>query len=330
MITIAVICAASLALGGMGAMGVMRLARFGGGTGLMDTPNGRSLHSVPTPKGGGVGILCAFLVASFSLSLHWAFWLPATVAAGAGLLGDISDLSPRLRLFLQFVAAAVFICGVTYWENSHIAFANILFWTVFMAGTANFYNFMDGINGIAGITAVVAFGLIALFAVTGGREGAAVPLSLCVISGAIGFLPLNIPKARVFMGDVGSVFLGFLFAGMVFRLSESMTDFLVLVSFLFPFYADELVTMAIRLRAGESLFKAHRRHLYQILSHEFGYPHWAVACGFGTGQLLVGGAALYLGRKVGLPAVCGLVLAAFLAFAGLSFGCRLRAARIRA
>lgn len=330
MVRIEVICAVSLALGAMGATGVTWVARLGGAGGLMDTPNGRSLHSVPTPKGGGVGILCAFLLASFCLSLHWTFWLPATVAALAGLLGDIADLSVRLRLFLQFVAAAVFICGVTYWENSHIAFANILFWTVFMAGTANFYNFMDGINGIAGITAVVAFGLMALFAVIEGRDGAVVPLCLSVICAAMGFLPLNIPKARVFMGDVGSVFLGFLFAGLVFLLSESMTDFLVLVSFLFPFYADELVTMAIRLRAGESLFKAHRRHLYQLLSHEFGYPHWVVAFGFGMLQLLVGGSALYLGQKSGLPVVCGLLLGAFLAFAGLSFGCRRRMLRIRA
>ena len=314
-------CALSLAVGAAGAFGILRR---GGSAGLMDTPNGRSLHTVPTPKGGGIGILLAFIGTCLWLSLSWVFWVPAALCAVAGFLGDLSDLSPRLRLGLQFLAAGLFVWGVARWEQAALPLVPAALWCVFMVGTANFYNFMDGIDGIAGITAAVGFGLVALFATVEGRGGAAVPVCLSVISAAIGFLPFNLPKARVFMGDVGSVLLGFLFACLVFRLSRDVCDFLVLVAFLFPFYADELVTMAIRIRDGESLLAAHRRHLYQILAYEYGYAHWRVATAFGALQLLVGCAALYLGRALGALWVFGFVAAAFMAFAAVSFSCRRR------
>jgi len=94
---------------------------------------------------------------------------------------------------------------------------------------------MDGINGIAGITGVVAFGLIALFGVVSGAHGSLIFLSFCMGLACLGFLPFNMPKARVFMGDVGSVLLGFVFAGLVLGLSRSFIDFVVLCAFLFPF-----------------------------------------------------------------------------------------------
>jgi Fuc2NAc and GlcNAc transferase len=79
----------------------------------------------------------------------------------------------------------------------------------------------------------------------------------------IGFLPFNVPKAKVFMGDVGSILLGFIFSGMAVYLFNDVLDFICLSSFLFPFYADELTTMIVRLKDGENLTNAHRRHLYQ-------------------------------------------------------------------
>ena len=108
---------------------------------------------------------------------------------------------------------------------------------------------MDGINGIAGITGVVAFGLIALFAALSGGSDSFIILGVCMGLACMGFLPFNVQnKARVFMGDVGSVLLGFVYAGLVVGLSYSLNDFMVLCAFLFPFYADELTTLYVRIR----------------------------------------------------------------------------------
>jgi Fuc2NAc and GlcNAc transferase len=104
----------------------------------------------------------------------------------------------------------------------------------------------------------------------------------------MGFLPFNVPKAKVFMGDVGSVLLGFVFAGMVVYLSNDVLDFICLSSFLFPFYADEFITMMVRLKDGENLTKAHRRHLDQLLANEGNIPHWKVSFGYGLFQFLIG------------------------------------------
>ena len=90
------------------------------------------------------------------------------------------------------------------------------------------------------------------------------------------------------MGDVGSILLGFVFAGMVVFLSGNLLDFICMAGFLFPFYADELNTMIVRLRDGENLTKPHRRHLYQLLANEYGIAHWKVSLGYGLFQLIVG------------------------------------------
>jgi len=104
----------------------------------------------------------------------------------------------------------------------------------------------------------------------------------------LGFLPFNMPSARVFMGDIGSIFLGGLFGGLVYIHSRTLVDFLCMVSFLFPFYADELTTMIVRLKDDENLTRPHRRHLYQLLTNEKHLPHWQVSVLYGLIQLGVG------------------------------------------
>jgi len=128
-----------------------------------------------------------------------------------------------------------------------------------------------------------------------------------VIGGVIGFLPFNMPRARLFMGDAGSIFLGFLFAVTICISSRSWTEFFVLASFLYPFYADEAVTMAERIWRGESLMQPHRRHLYQFLANELGVAHWKVSAGYGLVQLVVILFAVVAGRQ-GLWAVLALDL----------------------
>ncbi len=120
------------------------------------------------------------------------------------------------------------------------------------------------------------------------------------------------------MGDVGSILLGFVFAGMVVWLSKSLLDFVCLTAFLFPFYADELTTMVVRLRDGESLLNPHRRHLYQLLANEYEIPHWKVSVGYGFTQLLIGISILLI-KDIGNMAVISTLAFYFCGFIMLSF-----------
>jgi Fuc2NAc and GlcNAc transferase len=125
------------------------------------------------------------------------------------------------------------------------------------------------------------------------------------------------PKARVFMGDVGSILLGFAFAGMVVWLSKSLLDFVSLAAFLFPFYADELTTIVVRLRDGESLLNPHRRHLYQLLANEYGIAHWKVSLGYGLFQLIVGISIILIKTNSNIAVISALIFY-FCAFTMLS------------
>ena len=116
----------------------------------------------PTPKGGGIGILAAFVFASLILKVSPAFWVPACLLSFVSLLGDKAEIHPKLRLPIQFVAAIVFLLLFLFFSPSDnstaIAVILLLVFSVFIVGTANWYNFMDGINGIAAITAIVVLG----------------------------------------------------------------------------------------------------------------------------------------------------------------------------
>jgi len=123
------------------------------------------------------------------------------------------------------------------------------------------------------------------------------------------------------MGDVGSILLGFSFAAIVVFFSKSPLDFVCLAGFLFPFYADELTTMAVRIRNGENLLRPHRKHLYQLLANEKGIAHWKVSMGYGLLQLFIGVAVIRI-RPVGLVAVIVLLGVCFLGFSLFGFSVR--------
>ncbi|SLM30001.1 WecA (fragment) [Desulfamplus magnetovallimortis] len=159
---------------------------------------------------------------------------------------------------------------------------------MFIAATANFYNFMDGINGIAALSGVICFLLSALFNVFYSSIDPFTFISLVAAGACMGFLPMNFPSARVFMGDVGSLFLGFLFASVVLVNSFSINEFLVYISFLFPFYCDEITTMAVRLYSGDNILHAHRKHLYQLLVNEMGISHLKVTIFYAMVQAVYG------------------------------------------
>lgn len=304
-----------------GLFGAWLIAYKGRFLGLIDNPNKRSSHLNPTPKGGGIGIVFAFVFASVCAGIGAAFWIPACVIALFSLLVDRVDLSPKIRLLFQFLAAISLLLLAYPLLHAPYSLPITVFLAVFIVGTANIYNFMDGIDGIAAITGIVGFGLLSLFLlVEDGEKGFAL-LSSCIAFSCLGFLPFNMPKAKVFMGDVGSILLGFSFAAIVVIVSKSILDFACLAGFLFLFYADELTTMAARIKHGENLLKPHRRHLYQLLANEKRIPHWKISISYGLVQLIIGITILLL-RPFGLYVVLLLLAVFFLAFVMVSSAVR--------
>lgn len=264
------------------------VSRFGSKIALVDAPNERSSHSFPTPRGGGIGIWIAFLCIGIFVIKEAVF---TSIAGVAGLLGFLEDrftFSPKLRLLIQLIISVLFVLLFSGLPTSLTPTVSFLFWLMFITGTANFYNFMDGINGIAGLTGFVGFGLMAYFSSFIINEPEIALISTALSSACLGFLPFNFPKARIFMGDIGSIFLGFVFASFVLKLSVSINIFLCLSMFLSTFYADVILTMYYRYQGGENLMMAHRSHLYQYMSNELKIPHWIVSsiyvflqCSFG-------------------------------------------------
>jgi UDP-N-acetylmuramyl pentapeptide phosphotransferase/UDP-N-acetylglucosamine-1-phosphate transferase len=313
--------AASLVLGGVGAWFV---SRWGKPLGLLDRPNERSSHDGVVPKGGGIGILAAFLVASWTVGLPGLTWVCVGLISLLSLYGDRREIPPKVRLSVQFLGSVGLLFALFYWVGrGWPVFFLIPVLSIFVVGTANYYNFMDGINGIAGITGIVGFGLLAWFTALSGSPPALMMLAVCMVLACVGFLPFNMPKARVFMGDVGSVLLGFVYASFAVSLSHNLNDFLVLCAFLFPFYADELTTEYVRLRDGENLLRPHRRHFYQLMANEKGIAHWKVSVGYGVLQLVVGVSVLLI-KSHGVLAVVVLLAGWFGGFAGVSFYFRKR------
>ncbi len=189
---------------------------------------------------------------------------------------------------------------------------------IFVLGTANFYNFMDGINGIAGLSGVIGFGLLGVYTLDrpsqDALQNALSLLSICVSLACLGYLPFNMPRARVFMGDVGSVLLGFVFACLVVTLSRNYVEMVCFAALLFPFYADELTTMTVRLRNHEDLTQSHRRHLYQLLANEFGFAHWKISSAYAAVQLAIGAGVLLAYTSYGAPAVLIFLTLCFIGF----------------
>jgi len=316
----------------LGSLGAWFIYKWGNSFGFLDRSNKRSSHKGVVPKGGGIGILAAFVFASLFLEKPFAFWLPASFLALFSLLGDKIEISPKLRLPVQFIAAFCFLIPICACSDKCLAFSGNLwllpsiFFAVFIVATANWYNFMDGINGIAALTGIVGFGLLAVFNVLSGGDSRFSVLSICIALSCLGFLPFNMPKAKVFMGDVGSILLGFVFAAIAILLSKSFLDFVCLAAFLFPFYADEILTMALRVKDGESLLKPHRRHLYQILANEMGIAHWKVSVGYGIFQLIVG-LSILLARPFGILTILVLLIIFFSGFVWANYFIRTRIVR---
>lgn len=313
----------------LGALGAWIVIKLGGSYGLMDRPGYRSSHSRPTPKGGGIGIVIAFIVVSLFNAIPVRLWGPAAIISVIGLVDDRIELSKSKRLLMQVVCALVVLWGAStfFGPTSFPLLLSITIGTLFIVGTANFFNFMDGINGIAGISAAVGFSLLAVYGVLKGVTATFILLDLCIVAACIGFLPFNLPHAKVFMGDTGSVFLGFLFAAIAWQSNATLLGVATCAAFFFLIYADAATTFGIRIVEGDRILVAHRRHLYQVLVNELGLPHWKVSVGYGITQVLIGVLVIAL-QNIGMAALVAGITIIGLLFVATSVILHRRADRV--
>lgn len=261
------------------------LRRYALARSLMDIPNGRSSHSVPTPRGGGVAIVLSFLAALPLLTsvgmLAWpVMW--ALLGAGAwiamvGFLDDHGHIAARWRLLAHFIGAGwalgwlgglppLVIFGFDL-ELGWLGYALAAFYLVWLL---NLYNFMDGIDGIASVEAIcVCLGGALLYLLLGEGAAALAPLSLAVA--VAGFLFWNFPPARIFMGDAGSGFLGIALGVLSLQAAwvapQLLWSWLILLG---VFVVDATWTLFRRLLRGDKVYEAHRSHAYQYASRQFG------------------------------------------------------------
>lgn len=257
--------------------------------GLLDRPNARSVHHQPTPRGGGL----AFVL----VSCLWGWPLIPLLCvplALVGLLDDRLNLPAALRYGVQLATAIALL--LVAWPAGLLSgwLGWLLLAVVVVAITAviNFFNFMDGLDGlVAGCSAVV-------FAVAAISFGASWLWPL--VGALLGFLIWNWSPARVFMGDVGSTFLGAVFAGVVIQ-APSAADGLGLLLVGVPMLADAGVCVLRRLAAKQPVFRAHRLHLYQRL-HQAGWSHRRVCLAYVAATLLIGVSVLVGGVVAGLAA----------------------------
>ena len=318
------LCLVSILSGAAGAFLTGKLApQFG----LIDSPSVRSSHRTPTPRGGGCGILLAACFSAVLLDMPPPLWAPPVFIGVVSFWDDWRGLSAQVRLLMQLLAglSVLPVLEISAHFGTGGYFLLALAYMIFLVGTANFFNFMDGINGMAGISAVVGFSLVAIFVRLRGADVSSGLFSWALALACLGFLPFNFPRAKVFLGDVGSVFLGFQFGVLVVFLSHSVGEFLALAGALAPIYFDALLTLLRRWRKRENLFQAHRQHLYQDLVHSCGWRHWQVSLLYGLLQLVIGSLVL-VAWYFGSPwLIVGILTVAAALFAGASLRiCRLR------
>ncbi|WP_242523417.1 MraY family glycosyltransferase [Thiocystis minor] len=250
------------------------------GRGPMDLPNHRSLHSTPVPRTGGLAVLSSVLVPLFILAglgiyaLEYA-WLCAALAlvATISFLDDLGDVSPWMRLLTHLSGALLLIAGGLHWAVLDLpgimltlpALVGGGLTLLYIIWMINLYNFMDGMDGFAGGMAVFGFAALAILGWSGGEPLFGL-VATCIAAAAAGFLLVNYPPARIFLGDAGSSSLGLLAAGLslwgvqlgLFPLWTAWLAFS-------PFIVDATWTLLARLMRHEHIWEPHRSHHYQRL-----------------------------------------------------------------
>jgi len=270
--------------------------------GVPDRPDARKAHTQVTPKSGGVGIVAAFLLGVLLLYQYGQVSrLPeghflgiigaAVLMALVSFIDDLFDVSFLIKLAAQFFSAAVAVAAglwvhvfaLPYWGPVDVGLLGIPLTFAFILFVTNAMNFIDGLNGLAaGVTLIACLFLAGVAAVYGGFF--VYTAALLLAGGVLGFLPFNFPRAKIFMGDVGSQFCGFmlaLFGIAAARYESAPLSFLLVPLLLSGVLFDVAFTLIRRILAGENIARAHRGHLYQIAARAGVDPrlvaiiHWA-------------------------------------------------------
>lgn len=279
LILLVVVCgAASAALTGMVRAYALRHQ-------LLDTPNERSSHTIPTPHGGGLAVLAASIlgmglgVAANIIEPREAITLAVGILA-LGTVGWIDDTKgslPGIRIAVQITVA----CWTLYMlgglpeirlgtETYVIGRTGYILGVLGIVWSINLYNFMDGIDGFAGSQAVIIFATVSILSLYRGNSSLAAVAAI-LAAACVGFLIWNWPPAKIFMGDVGSGAIGYLVCGLAISSENNRSVPLFVFAILGAiFIADATVTLVRRVRRGARTIEAHRDHTYQRLAQSFG------------------------------------------------------------
>jgi len=285
-----------LAGAAIGCAGTWLAKRYALRRNLLDQPGERRSHRVATPRGGGISIVAVMLAALAVLALESpgaamalgcaAFGL--ALVAAVGWIDDHRPLSPWLRLAMHALAGMALAVAVHLqgggWLDAALAFVAAVVLT-------NVWNFMDGIDGLAASQAALVAAAWALFA----GQGPVFWLGMALAAGLCGFLPFNLPRARIFLGDVGSGALGYALAGLLAlaALGGDPGRRILLTLPLLPFLVDASLTLSARILRGEAWWQAHVQHAYQAWSRVRG-SHLPVTVAYAMATLLACAVMLWM------------------------------------
>ena len=298
---------------------------------LLDFPSPRSSHLVPTPRGGGVAIAITFLllVPLFSIkgdlpfAVIWAMLGGGICIILIGFIDDHKHVAVGVRLLAHFVAAI----WALYWLGGfpplmifgvvlNLGWVGDILAALFLVWLLNLYNFMDGIDGIASIEAItICMGASLLYLIQNESQSFWSPPLLLAFA-VIGFLCWNFPKAKIFMGDAGSGFIGFMLGIFSIQAAWKFAGmFWVWVILLGVFIVDATLTLILRINNGEKFYKAHRKHAYQLAASQYG-SHKAVSLSIGVINLFWLLPVAYLVSIQWIDGVLGMIIA-FIPLVGL-------------
>ena len=272
-----------------------------------------------------IALLVVGLSQPFRQNVFWGLLITSLAISVLGFLDDLYTLSRTVRLLawvgitILAILFGIHLQSITFPVIGTIKFGFLspLVTFLWLIGVTNFFNFMDGINGLAGFEALLVSGFLAGAAYWVGNEFVFV-VAVIVFGGSLGFLPHNFPRAKIFMGDGGSNFLGFVFAALAVIGSRDLTStipFLVPVLLMLMFLLDAATTLIKRLPKGRDWLEPHREHLYQRLI-KLGYSHTQVTLTYATINLFLGIMASYYLKSGGYLAL-GYLLISLLPFLGL-------------
>lgn len=299
---------------------------------LLDTPNERSSHTLPTPHGGGIAVIAAAILgmgigaAANIIDGHEALTLGAGILA-LGIVGWIDDTRgslPGIRLAVQITVA----CWTLYMlgglpairlgtETYEIGRTGYILGVLGIVWSINLYNFMDGIDGFAGSQAVIIFGTVAVLSLYRGNSSLGAVAAI-LAAACVGFLIWNWPPAKIFMGDVGSGAIGYLICGLAISSENNGSVPLFVFAILGAiFIADATTTLVRRVRRGSRTLEAHRDHAYQRLASVFGShkPVTIAAAGATSVLAVMGTIATVTPRFLPMVFIAACVFVAILLYA---------------